>query len=64
MQKIKLTAWIMGLIFLLASCGSNSKKDKDSVVTDKKVELQKLKNDKTKTEEKIKLQASIPVSIL
>ena len=52
MQKLKLTCWIMGLVFLSVSC--SSKKERVSVVTDKKVELQKLKNDKTKTEEKIK----------
>jgi len=39
-------------MFLSVSC--SSKKESASVVTDKKVELQKLKNDKTKTEEKIK----------
>ncbi len=59
MQKLKLTAWIIGLI-LLSACGSGSKKEKDSVVTDKKVELEKLKSDKNKTEEKIKsLEAEI-----
>ena len=54
MHTIKPTAWIIGLMLLSASCGNSSKKDKDSTITDKKVELQKLKNDKTKTEEKIK----------
>ena len=59
MQKLKLTPWIIGLI-LLSACGSGSKKEKDSVVTDKKVELEKLKSDKNKTEEKIKsLEAEI-----
>ncbi|MEP6596749.1 MAG: efflux RND transporter periplasmic adaptor subunit [Ginsengibacter sp.] len=53
MQKLKLMAWIMGLM-LLSACGSSSKKEKDSVVTDKKVELEKLKTDKSKTDEKIK----------
>ena len=60
MQKIKLTALIIGLIFLSASCGSSSKKERESVVTDKKVELEKLKSEKNKTEEKIKaLEAEI-----
>ncbi|HEV8079096.1 MAG TPA: efflux RND transporter periplasmic adaptor subunit [Chitinophagaceae bacterium] len=58
MQILKLTCWIIVLMFLSVSC--SSKKERVSVVTDKKVELQKLKNDKTKTEEKIKaLEAEI-----
>ena len=35
MQKIKLTTLIISLVLLSASCGS-SKKEKESVVTDKK----------------------------
>ncbi|MGI8584076.1 MAG: efflux RND transporter periplasmic adaptor subunit [Chitinophagaceae bacterium] len=59
MQKLKLIAWIMGLM-LLSACGSSSKKEQDSVVTDKKVELEKLTTDKTKIDEKIKaLEAEI-----
>ena len=60
MQKIKLTALIIGLILITASCGSSSKKERESTVTDKKVELEKLKTEKTKTENKIKtLEAEI-----
>ena len=53
MQKIKLTA-LIGLMFLSVSCGSSSKKEKDSIVTDKKVQLEKLKSDRSKIEDKIK----------
>ncbi len=60
MQKLKLTIWIIGLMLFAASCGTSSKKETDSVVTDKKVELEKLKTDNAKTEEKIKaLEAEI-----
>ena len=53
MQKLKLTLLITSLVLISASCGSG-KKEKESVVTEKKVELEKLKTDKTKIEEKIK----------
>ncbi len=53
MQQLKLTAWAMALILLISSCGGG-KKEKDAVLTDKKVQLEKLKTEKTKTEEKIK----------
>ncbi len=52
MQTIKLTAIISVLTLLSFSCGS--KKEKDSVVTEKKTELTKLKADKVKIDEKIK----------
>lgn len=52
MQKLKLTAWAIALV-LLSAC-SGGKKEKDSVVTDKRVQLEKLKTEKGKTEEKIK----------
>ena len=52
MQKLKLAA-LIGLMFLSA-CGSSSKKERESTVTDKKVELEKLKTEKSKTEDKIK----------
>lgn len=49
----------MGLALLSASCG-DSKKEKDSGVTDKKVQLEKLKTERTTIEEKIKgLEADI-----
>jgi membrane fusion protein (multidrug efflux system) len=51
MHKLKLTALVISLIFLSASCGS--KKERESTVTDKKVQLEKLKADKTKIDEKI-----------
>ncbi len=51
MQRIKLTALMSGLIFFSVSCGS--KKERESVVTDKKVQLEKLKSDKNKIDEKI-----------
>jgi RND family efflux transporter, MFP subunit len=54
MQKLKLTAWIISLVLLSASCGTSSKKERESVVTEKKVQLEKLKSDKTKIDEKIK----------
>lgn len=54
MQKIKLTALIVSLVLLLVSCGTTSKKERESVVTEKKVELEKLKTDRTKIDEKIK----------
>ena len=54
MQKIKLTAWVIALVLLSASCGSSSRKDRQSIVTDKKVEVEKLKSDKSKIDEKIK----------
>src|SRR6188768_2424931 len=53
MQKLKLTAWIISLVLLSASCGSGQK-EKESVVTEKKVQLEKLKSDRTKIDEKIK----------
>ena len=50
---------MISLMLLSASCGSG-KKEKDSVVTEKKVQLEKLKSDRTKIEEKIKaLEADI-----
>ena len=52
MKTIKLTAWIFGLTLLSFSCGG--KKERESIITDKKTELVKLKADKTKIEEKIK----------
>ena len=53
MQQVKLTAWAMALVFLSASCGGG-KKERDAVLTDKKVQLEKLKTEKTQTETKIK----------
>lgn len=59
MKKLLLMAWITVLVLVLGAC-SGGKKEKDSVVTEKKVELEKLKIDKTKIDEKIKaLEAEI-----
>jgi RND family efflux transporter MFP subunit len=59
MQKLKLTAWTLVLVLISASCGSG-KKEKDSVVTEKKVQLEKLKTNRTKLDEQIKsLEAEI-----
>src|SRR5437588_192283 len=52
-QNIRQAAWIITTIFFL-SCSNTSKKQKDSVVTEKKTELAKLKTDKTKIDDKIK----------
>lgn len=52
MQKIRAIAVLTGV--LMFSACSNGKKENDSVVTDKKVELEKLKDEKNKTDEKIK----------
>ena len=60
MQKLKLTTWLIGLMLVSASCGTSSKKERESVVTEKKVELETLKKDRTKIDEKIKaLEAEI-----
>lgn len=53
MQNVKLTACII-VLAILTSCGGG-KKEKDSVVTEKKVQLEKLKADKTTIEGKIKI---------
>lgn len=58
MQKIKLTVCALALLALY-SC-SGGKKEKDSVLTEKKVELEKTKTDRSKLDEKIKkLEAEI-----
>lgn len=54
MQTLKLTAWIFTILIFAVSC-RGSKKERESIVTEKKVELEKLKTDKSKIEEKIKL---------
>src|SRR5215212_1596093 len=58
MQKLKLTALITALVFF-AACGGG-KKERESVVTEKKVELEKLKKERTGIVEKIRaLEADI-----
>ena len=54
MQKITRFSLIIALALAAVSCGNSSKKERDGGLTDKKVELEKLKIEKTKTEEKIK----------
>lgn len=53
MQKITTILSLTCLIFFAASCG-NGKKGNDAAITDKKVELEKLKDQKSKTDDKIK----------
>jgi membrane fusion protein, multidrug efflux system len=52
MQITKVTFSVIAAAMLFSSCGS--KKKTDSAITDKKVELQKLKDERTKTDDKIK----------
>ncbi len=59
MKKITQISVAIFTIFLVASCG-NSKKDDAALINDKKAALEKLKADKTKTDEEIKkLQAEL-----
>src|SRR5438552_3153490 len=53
MQKITTITLLTGLMLFAASCG-NGKKGNDSAITDKKVELEKLKGQKTEIDNKIK----------
>lgn len=53
MQKITTITLLTALMFFAISCG-NGKKGNDAAVTDKQVELEKLKAEKSKNEEKIK----------
>lgn len=54
MQKITNIVLLTTVMLFAVSCG-NGKKSNDAAITDKKVELEKLKADKAKTEDKIKL---------
>ena len=54
MQKINRFSLLITLMLTIASCGSTTKKEKEGGLTDKKVELEKLKTEKNKTDEKIK----------
>lgn len=59
MKKIKHIFWIAAVTVFMVSC-AGGKKEKESVVTEKKIQLEKLKTDKTKIDEKIKaLEAEI-----
>ena len=53
MQKLIRLSLVILFLGTVSSCGNNSKKEKDGALTDKKVELQKLKTDKGKLDEKI-----------
>lgn len=53
MKKISQVSLLSLLILFAAACG-NSKKDNNSIITEKKTALSKLKNDKSKTEAEIK----------
>jgi membrane fusion protein (multidrug efflux system) len=53
MHKIITISLFTGTLLFAVSCG-NGKKSNDSAITDKKVELEKLKTDRTKLDDKIK----------
>jgi RND family efflux transporter MFP subunit len=53
MQKITTIALVTGMMLFTTSCG-NSKKGNDAIITDKKIELEKLKTEKSKIEDQIK----------
>ena len=53
MKQVKAIGLIITASFIMASCG-DSKKDGSAAINDKKVALEKLKADKTKTDEEIK----------
>ncbi|MBK7305735.1 MAG: efflux RND transporter periplasmic adaptor subunit [Chitinophagaceae bacterium] len=59
MKKITQISIAISTLFLIASCG-NSSKDGSAAINDKKAAIEKLKADKTKTDEEIKkLQAEL-----
>lgn len=53
MRHIKNIAWIILAAFILTSCGGSAKKG-DNELADKKAELEKLKSEKSQTDDKIK----------
>jgi len=60
MQKITRLSLLFIALTIYQSCGNTSKKERDGTLTDKKVELEKLKTQKNSTEDKIKaLEADI-----
>jgi RND family efflux transporter MFP subunit len=60
MEKITRLSLLIVFLTVISSCGNTGKKEREGSINDKKVELEKLKNDKSKTEDKIKLlQAEI-----
>lgn len=54
MQKNLNTTLLIAVLMIIISCNSSSKKQTDGDLTDKKVELQKLKDDRNKIDDKIK----------
>jgi membrane fusion protein, multidrug efflux system len=54
MQKITRLSLLFVFLTIFSSCGNTSKKERDGRLTDKKVELEKLKQQKNDTDEKIK----------
>jgi RND family efflux transporter, MFP subunit len=54
MQQITRLSLLFILLTVYTSCGNTSKKEREGTLTDKKVELEKLKVQKNSTEEKIK----------
>ncbi len=55
MQKITTLSLIVTLMTFVSSCGNTGKKEKDGTLTDKKVELQKLKTEKDNLDKQIGL---------
>ncbi|MBA2250506.1 MAG: biotin/lipoyl-binding protein, partial [Chitinophagaceae bacterium] len=55
MQKISRLSLLLAVILFSSSCGSSSKKEREGGLNDKKTELQKLQNDRTKLDDKIKV---------
>ncbi len=53
MKKVIILTLVTGMILFVTSCG-NGKKGNDAAIADKKIELEKLKADKSKTDDKIK----------
>ena len=54
MQNMNKLTLLLALIITASSCGSSSKKERDGGLTDLKVQLEKLKTERTKTDDKIK----------
>src|SRR6476660_2609717 len=53
MQKIIRLSLLMGFLALVSSCGNTSKKEREGALNDKKAEVQKLKTERAKLDEKI-----------
>ena len=55
MKKITQIAIVVALASFMAACGNSSKKEGNAAINDKKVELERLKTEQTKNDEKIGL---------